>query len=131
MTLGEYLKNIKVRISSNYLGIFRTSGLEHDKWNVQVRKGNNLFKTMFTKGLGLRSNGFVVNPIAEDVIACLVTDAQAGEESFDEFCRNYGYDNDSIKTLDIYRKCQKASIFLKEAFSEEEMDKIQELLTYY
>lgn len=29
------------------------------------------------------------------------------ESSFPEFCDNYGYDNDSIKALNIYKHCKK------------------------
>lgn len=43
----------------------------------------------------------------DDVLYSLIMDSQAGSESFDDFCDNYGYDNDSINANDIYRACQK------------------------
>ena len=45
----------------------------------------------------------------DDVLYNLVLDSQAGAESFDDFCDNFGYDNDSIKVNEIYRACQKNS----------------------
>lgn len=38
----------------------------------------------------------------------LVSDARCvHENSFPDFCDNYGYDNDSIKALNIYKSCKK------------------------
>lgn len=36
-------------------------------------------------------------------------DAEAGQKSIDEFCDDLGYDNDSIKALDVYRACMKTA----------------------
>ena len=43
----------------------------------------------------------------DDVLYSLILDIQAGAESFDDFCDNLGYNNDSIKANDIYKACQK------------------------
>jgi hypothetical protein len=43
----------------------------------------------------------------DDILYSLILDSQAGNETFDDFCDNFGYDNDSIKANDIYRACQK------------------------
>ena len=44
-------------------------------------------------------------PEIDQVLHCLFMDAQCGSESFDEFCANYGYSDDSLKALDTYRDC--------------------------
>lgn len=44
-------------------------------------------------------------PNPKDVLECLFSDLDAGEMSFDDFCDNFGYSNDSIKALDTYRAC--------------------------
>lgn len=44
-------------------------------------------------------------PSSLDVLSCLKSDAECGDMSFNEFCDNYGYDNDSLKALDVYRQC--------------------------
>ena len=43
----------------------------------------------------------------DNVLYSLILDSQAGSESFDDFCDNFGYDNDSIKANEIYRACRK------------------------
>lgn len=50
-------------------------------------------------------NEFLHVPRLEDVLESLILDLECGEYSFNEFCDNLGYDNDSLKALDIYRAC--------------------------
>lgn len=45
-------------------------------------------------------------PTAADVLYCLVSDADAGLESFRDFCGNFGHDMDSRHALDLYLTCQ-------------------------
>jgi hypothetical protein len=45
-------------------------------------------------------------PCIDDVFYSLVMDSMAMEESFKDWCYNFGYDTDSRKALNIYLKCQ-------------------------
>ena len=45
----------------------------------------------------------------DDVLYDLVLDSQFSNETFDDFCDNFGCDNDSMKANAIYRVCQKNS----------------------
>ena len=47
------------------------------------------------------------HPEVTDVLYCLLSDALCGQDTFEEFCVNYGYDTDSRKALEIYLACQK------------------------
>jgi hypothetical protein len=44
-------------------------------------------------------------PTAYDLLYCLRSDAESVNESFDSWCSNFGYDNDSIKALNTYNAC--------------------------
>jgi len=44
-------------------------------------------------------------PSQDDILDCLFLDHDAGQLSFDDFCFDFGYDNDSLKALDVYRQC--------------------------
>lgn len=48
-------------------------------------------------------------PSEADVFECLQGDVEAGQMSFDEFCDNFGYSNDSLKALDVYRACSETA----------------------
>lgn len=57
-------------------------------------------------------------PKCEDVLHCLILDAQCGSGSFDDFCNELGYSNDSLSALDIYRDCMKNGEKLRNALAE-------------
>jgi len=66
-------------------------------------------------------------PTAGDVLSCLISDARIGEESFEDFCSELGYDPDSRRAERTWRTCRdltpRVSRFLGdrlEAFSEAE-----------
>jgi hypothetical protein len=47
-------------------------------------------------------------PGFDTVFANLISDARCvHQSSFPDFCDNYGYDNDSIKALNIFKSCKK------------------------
>lgn len=45
-------------------------------------------------------------PEAADVVSCLISDGRAGEESFSEFCAEFGYDEDSRKAEKTWKACK-------------------------
>ena len=49
------------------------------------------------------------HPKPSEVAESLLLDLDAGLMSFDEFCDNYGYSNDSIEAFNTYRKCMEVS----------------------
>jgi len=54
-----------------------------------------------------------------DVVSSLLMDAQAGEESFEDFCGNFGYDVDSRKAERIYHACQRAGRKVRRVFGDD------------
>jgi hypothetical protein len=45
----------------------------------------------------------------DDVLYSLILDSQAGQGTFEDFCDNFGYNEDSIKHSEIYKACQKTA----------------------
>ena len=45
-------------------------------------------------------------PDAYGVLDCLMSDMQAGDQSFDEFCSEFGYDTDSRTAEEIWKACR-------------------------
>ena len=52
------------------------------------------------------TKGIITPPKIEDVLYGLTMDACAIELDFEEFCDDYGYDQDSRKALKIYNACR-------------------------
>ncbi len=51
----------------------------------------------------------------DDVLHSLVMDASACEQSFEDWCADFGSDSDSIRALETYRACQKNAAKLRKA----------------
>lgn len=70
-------------------------------------------------------------PTSASVLYSLLLDANCVEETFPNFCANFGYDEDSRKALDIYLQCQAISNTLHKVFSSKELEQLEELLQDY
>jgi hypothetical protein len=58
----------------------------------------------FAQGKDEMSESDLIN-----ALDCFISDSLAGEQSFYEFCREFGYDEDSRKAEKIHKACQLAS----------------------
>lgn len=87
-----------------------------DNWNEQADQWSITIKGLsfdYYTGIGHRKNDRPVKPDPIDLLYSLVSDASACDESFDDWCSNYGYDTDSRKALDTYLKCQENALKLR------------------
>ena len=56
----------------------------------------------------------IVKPLKiDDVLSCLILDYSLSNDDFDDFCANLGYNEDSIKALEMYNNCRKNAKKLK------------------
>ncbi len=79
----------------------------------------------------LSSGGYVVKPTQASVLYCLLSDADLGSESFDDFCDNLGYNSDSIADFKTYQACMATAKQLRKIFTSEQRQALQELLQDY
>lgn len=93
-----------------------------DHWRVVFKLNRRTLTTYFSMGYG--HNG--KEPVAGDVIGCLVSDARGADycRSFEDWCGDYGYDPDSRKAERIFKACERTSKELKRFFA----DKFDDLL---
>ncbi len=63
--------------------------------------------------LSFRNKVYRIVPTELDVLECLKLDCDAGNMSFYDFCADFGYNNDSLEALNVYRSCQETAIKLK------------------
>lgn len=75
-----------------------------------------------------RNNLRPVAPQAADVLHSLLLDSDAVNESFRNWCANYGYSDDSLSALDIYRECCKVGEKMRRLFTHEQRETLRELL---
>lgn len=74
---------------------------------------------------------YAVTPTQASVLYCLLLDAESGSMSFDDFCDNFGYDNDSISDFKTYQACMAITKQVQKLFTYSERQQLQELLQDY
>ncbi len=73
----------------------------------------------------------VTPPSACDVLYSLLTDATAFEQTFEDWCSNFGYDTDSRKAEQTYQACVAKGRALASAFTPAEIATLQEAFQDY
>jgi hypothetical protein len=63
---------------------------------------------------------------AYDVLACISGDANC-PDTFENFCAEYGYEGDSIKALQTFRRCSAFAKRLNAFFTPGELEKLAEI----
>lgn len=95
------------------------------------------FEFPYFTGLGLRSKATKYQdakpkaPHPADVLHSLLLDGEAVNQSFNDWCADFGYDNDSIKALGTYQECCKNGETLRKMFTREQIKSIREALQDY
>ena len=73
-------------------------------WKVKLKAGRRVMTVYFSQG-----PAHCKKPTAREVIGCLISDAGCVQwgESFEDFCSELGYDEDSRKAEEIFKTTQK------------------------
>lgn len=109
----EYSQGIRFRECSN--SFFK------DKFNSLINKTPKKTKSnlmMYIEELNKVSKPKKLN--LDDVLFSLVLDMQSSDLDFEDFCNEYGYNEDSIKHRDLYEQCRKNSKKLKKFLKNKE-----------
>ena len=72
-------------------------------WKVQLRYDGRQMTTPFYTGSALGE------PTLRDVLECLLSDESSADQSFEEWCSDYGYDTDSRQAERTYKAVRSKS----------------------
>lgn len=87
------------------------------------------YESDFYMGLGNRAPARKpISPRAADVLYCILSDAEAIDCSFSDWCDMFGYDSDSIKALETYRECEKTGRELRRIFKRDQIAALRDAL---
>lgn len=99
-----------------------------NKWQVKIVYFDKEFVTNFYMGSGLVDKmGRPKKPTKKDILYSMIMD-DVSNMNFDDFCNEFGYDNDSIKASKIYKGCQEETKAYYNMFDSEEREFLRELL---
>lgn len=71
------------------------------RWSITLAYQGRQYDLPFFQGAGIKTD-----PGSSSVLECILSDASAGEETFDNFCSEFGYDTDSRKAYATWQACQ-------------------------
>lgn len=110
-----------LKVSATWVGTDTSYGMA-DKWRVTISRNGARMQVPFTQGAGFGGKP----PTVDTVMESLVLDARGGEEDFDDFCSEFGYDVDSRKAHGVWKACQSIRERLPKVLTAEEWEKISE-----
>ena len=125
-------------VKIEYMGeTVRDNNWACDQWLVTI--GNNLgyWSTDYFTGLGHRTKPKQqwveprpVKPKIADVMYSLFMDAEASDYNFSDWCETFGYSDDSIHALNVYRQCLETATNLRKYFTPKQRNSIKTIIQY-
>ena len=118
------------------LGLLGTNYKLTSKQTDNVKKLKELLKvdrldqTVFKIG-GDWGKEYAVSPTQASVLYCLLLDASGAEQNFNDWCYEFGYDNDSMKDFKTYQACCDTLEKIRKLFTSKEREELAELLQDY
>lgn len=76
-------------------------------------------------------SAYTEDPIREDVLHSILLDAMYGRESFESFCVELGYDEDSRKAYAMWEECVRLDGYVSAMFTPTELETLSELFQDY
>ena len=117
-----------IPFSAKYYGTRIIDGWEHKAWIVKVHG----VKFPFKMGMGrVDKRGNPLAPDTKTVMYCLLSDMRAGELPFEEFCSEFGYDEESRKAYALWEWCQNIAVKIESLFSPDEIEAMEKALEDY
>lgn len=117
VNLSDLCRRIKISTSRD----IRKPWDQLDDWQRQAKqyrvtleyKGRRMFLDFFM------GQGNKKGPDAAGVMSCLLSDSTAIDQTFEDWCADMGYDEDSRKAEKIYQECRKSGAKLKNFLRED------------
>lgn len=112
----QFIKDfgVEVKIKFKRYG-FHFDGDEKQRniYTITLSRNRKTYKYLFGDSLIDTDRGF--RPTPYDVLACLET---AIPETFDEFCTDFEYSNDSIRAKQLYKAVKKEAEMVQDLFGD-------------
>ncbi len=83
-------------------------------YRCQIKYGRRSYTFDFWMGIAHTDA-----PDLEGCLACLLSDASAGDQTFEDFCRDYGYDEDSRTAERTWKACQRTMVAMQRLLGNE------------
>ena len=120
-SLGMYTQNVAMRKGYHFPGDNQERAIYTCIFSRRIKPCKDLFLTF---GQSISNTARKVHPTSYDLICCLTKE---DPESFEDFCSNYGYDDDSRKAYKIYEDVRAEWYKVKAFFTQKELELLKEI----
>ena len=149
----EFLARANVKFSVHLVGETKRDDWKCDEWRTRFEAGRADYENAYYTGTGHRKivRGFSASmmpgarmvrgqwqaegkpqaPSAASVLHSWILDGRAIDQSFADWCANFGYDEDSRKALQTYSDCCEIGRKLRVIFSPTQRAELETLLQDY
>ncbi len=113
-TFGEFVSTHQITMVASYTAFnpnMIEGGENMDHWRCAFKMGRRSMTVYFSMGAGLDGR----EPVADEVLACLVSDARSVDycRGFEDWCGDFGYSSDSRKAEQTFKACERSGKRLK------------------
>lgn len=123
-TFEQYFMQLDIPYTHQYVG-FNVEKKMPNMYEWRVSIGD--FTTSYYMGVAHGKR----QPTITKVMYSLLNEASMGEYSFEDFCSELGYNEDSRKAHATWQACQEIAERFKLTFSEEQLETMRDLLQDY
>lgn len=95
-----------------------------DHWRCVLKANGKTYTFYYSQGYGYHH----AEPVLAGVLESLANDYDPNDLTFEEFCSEYGYDEDSHKAEMVYYALRKETQALDRLFGEEGMEELRDIL---
>lgn len=122
----KFLKETNTTFKAEFLknGLHFDDDTPRDIYKITLKRKEKGIYWVFNFGQSINNSDGKTKPNSYDILASLTS---YNPDSFEEFCSSYGYDEDSRKAERIYNRVVKEWNNIKNIWSEEEIEKLQEI----
>lgn len=121
-SMSKFVVDNKISMSAEWAD--RNPNMADDEWAASashfkciLRRGAHRMTIYFSQGPAITGE-----PTAEHVLDSVASDAAGVEDqSFEDFCGEYGYDTDSRRAEKTYNACRKSAEKLRKFLGDEEL----------
>lgn len=122
-------------VAISYMGKVDDKEWPHFLWNVAVHYKSGFWSFPYKCGLGHieKKRGAMQpkKPKVSDVMYSILQDIDAASMSFNDWCADYGLNNDSMKDFKVYQTCCEYAVFVRKAFTAEQIAQMKTALEDY
>ncbi len=121
-----------IPLKVDYVGIYTdVNKWRHHLWRVTLYWPNGYHSFDYRCGMAHQTKAIPIKPSNKSIMYSLLMDSRAVDESFIDWCGNYGYSDDSITAFNLYRDCCKTAVILRKIFNSDDLAAMRVALDDY